>query len=106
MGYGSPTWAHATTHFRRPDDVEKPKAMPKAITSLGKVKAFETARANLVCLADNIEIPAESRTRSEYALESERAQNARESVEFSMKMDRIFAQLANPKARRKVIEYA
>ena len=47
MGFGSPDWAHATTHFRRPDDVAMPKRESRKVASLAACAAFYEAPREL-----------------------------------------------------------
>lgn len=40
MGFGSPTWARATTWFRRPDDVKMDKPKSSKVSNLRKLQEF------------------------------------------------------------------
>ncbi len=50
MGFGSPDWAHATTHFKRPDDIAMPARETRKVTSLAKVAAFHAEKRGRIAL--------------------------------------------------------
>ena len=44
IGFGEPRWAHATTWFRRPDDVEIPRHKSARVKSLRNLESFHANR--------------------------------------------------------------